>query len=320
LDKPGTTEERAAMTDTAVNRRMDRQEWLALTLLSVLWGGSFLFAGLQVKALPPFTIVFLRVGLAAVILNVLVRTTARTMPAELAAWRAFFAMGLLNNAIPFCLIVWGQGHIASGFAAILNATTPIFTVIVANFTTSDEKMTTNRLLGVVLGFAGVVVLTGADAWKGLGADLLAELAVLVAAISYAFAGVYGRRFRRLGIEPIVTATGQVTASALMLFPVAMLADTPWTLAAPPMVVWLAAIGSALFSTVLAYVLYFRILATAGATNLSLVTFLIPVSAIVMGAVVLGEHLATRHFAGLALIGAGLAAIDGRWLSWRRGAN
>jgi drug/metabolite transporter (DMT)-like permease len=244
----------------------------------------------------------------------------KSMPAEPAAWRAFFAMGLLNNTIPFCLIVWGQGHIASGFAAILNATTPIFTVIVANFSTSDEKVTSNRLLGVILGFAGVVVLTGADAWKGFGVDVLAELAVLLAAISYAFAGVYGRRFRRLGIEPIVTATGQVTASALMLFPIAMLADTPWTIPVPPTVVWLAAIGSALFSTVLAYVLYFRILASAGAINLSLVTFLIPISAIIMGAVGLGEHLAPRHFAGLALIGAGLAAIDGRWLSWRKDAD
>lgn len=185
------------MTDIVVNRRMGQQEWLALTVLSVLWGGSFLFAGLQVKALPPFTIVFLRVGLAAVILNILVRASAKTIPVEPAAWRAFFTMGLLNNAIPFCLIVWGQGHISSGLAAILNATTPIFTVIVAHFTTSDEKMTTNRLLGVALGFAGVVVLTGADAWKGLGLDVLAELAVLLAAVSYAFAVVYGRQFRRL---------------------------------------------------------------------------------------------------------------------------
>ncbi len=308
------------MTDVIVNRRMDQREWQALVLLSVLWGGSFLFAGLQVKALPPFTIVFLRLGLAAVILNILVRAMAKTMPAEPRAWRAFFAMGLLNNAIPFCLMVWGQGHIASGFAAILNATTPIFTIIVANFTTSDERMTTSRLLGVALGLAGVVVLTGADAWKGLGVDVLAELAVLFAAISYAFAGVYGRRFRRLGIDPLVTATGQVTASALMLFPIVMVADTPWMLPVPPMVVWLAAIGSALFSTVLAYVLYFRILSTAGATNLSLVTFLIPVSAIIMGSVVLGEHLAPRHFAGLALIGAGLAAIDGRWLNWGNDPN
>jgi drug/metabolite transporter (DMT)-like permease len=304
------------MTDIIVNRRMDRREWLALVLLSALWGGSFLFAGIQVKWLPPFTIAFLRVGLAAVILNVLVKALGRTMPAGVKVWRAFLAMGILNNAIPFCLIVWGQNYIASGLAAILNATTPIITVIVAHFTTSDEKITANRLLGVVTGFAGIVVLIGTEPLRGLGTGVLAQLAVLLAATSYAFAGIYGRRFKRMGIEPIVTATGQVTASSLLLFPLTMLVDTPWALSMPPIEVWLAAIGSAVFSTAIGYVLYFRILATAGATNLLLVTFLIPVSAIVMGAVGLGEHLAPRHFLGLAFIGAGLAAIDGRLTNWR----
>ena len=304
------------MTDTIINRRMDQREWLALVLLSVLWGGSFLFAGIQVRWLPPFTIAFLRVALAAVILNVLIRTIGKTMPADAASWRAFFVMGILNNAIPFCLIVWGQNYIASGLAAILNATTPIMTVIVAHFTTSDEKITANRLLGVVSGFVGVVILVGADSLKGLGTGVLAQLAVLLAATSYAFAGIYGRRFKRMGIEPIMTATGQVTASTVMLLPLAMLVDAPWTLPMPPVEVWLAALGSAVFSTAIGYVLYFRILATAGATNLLLVTFLIPISAIIMGAVGLGEHLAPRHFAGLAFIGAGLAAIDGRLLNWR----
>ena len=304
------------MTDIVINRRMDQRQWLALVLLSMLWGGSFLFAGIQVKWLPPFTIAFVRVGLAAVILNALIRTIGKRMPADAAAWRAFFAMGVLNNAIPFCLIVWAQGHIASGLAAILNATTPIMTVIVAHFTTSDEKITANRLLGVVTGFVGVVVLIGADSLKGLGTDVLAQIAVLLAATSYAFAGIYGRRFRPMGIEPIMTATGQVTASTVLLFPLAMLADAPWTLAVPPLEVWLAAIGMAVFSTAIGYVLYFRILATAGATNLLLVTFLIPISAIILGTVVLGEHLAPRHFLGLAFIGAGLAAIDGRLLNWR----
>jgi drug/metabolite transporter (DMT)-like permease len=223
-------------------------------------------------------------------------------------------MGLLNNAIPFSLIVWGQTHIASGLAAILNATTPIFTVLVAHLLTDDEKLSANRLVGVVIGFAGVVVLTGADALQGLGTDVLAQLAVLAAATFYAFAGIYGRRFKRMGIDPIVTATGQVTASAILLFPITMLVDAPWTLSLPPIEVWLAAIGSAVFSTVIGYVLYFRILASAGATNLSLVTFLIPPSAIVMGAVGLGEYLALRHFVGLTFIGAGLAAIDGRWFA------
>jgi drug/metabolite transporter (DMT)-like permease len=302
------------MTDkTPINRHMNGSEWLALLLLSVLWGGSFFFAGVLVKTLPPLTIVLLRVGLAALVLNGLVMALGKRMPGGGRAWRAFFAMGLLNNAIPFCLMVWGQRHIASGLAAILNATTPISTVIVAHLLTPDEKMTGNRLLGVVIGFFGVVILIGPDALRGLGTDILAQVAVLTAAVSYAFAGVYGRRFKAMGIEPILTATGQVTASALLLLPVAMLVDRPWTLAMPPLSAWEAVAGIAVLSTALGYVLYFRILATAGATNLLLVTFLIPVSAIVMGSFGLGEQLEPRHFAGLAFIGAGLAAIDGRVL-------
>jgi drug/metabolite transporter (DMT)-like permease len=297
--------------EASINRHMNGSEWLALLLLSVLWGGSFFFAGVLIKTLPPLTIVMLRVGLAALILNALVKLLGMRMPGSGRAWRAFFAMGLLNNVIPFCLIVWGQSHIASGLAAILNATTPISTVIVAHLLTPDEKITRNRLLGVVIGFFGVVILIGPDSLQGLGTNLLAQLAVLVAAVSYAFAGVYGRRFKPMGIDPIMTATGQVTASALLLFPVAMLVDHPWTLAMPAPPVWAAIAGIAVLSTALGYVLYFRILATAGATNLLLVTFLIPVSAIVMGTFGLGEHLESRHFAGLALIGVGLAAIDGR---------
>jgi drug/metabolite transporter (DMT)-like permease len=304
------------MSDQPVNRRMNRSEWLALLLLSVLWGGSFFFAGVQVKALPPFTIVFLRVALAAIILNALVKALGKRMPASPSAWRAFFGMGILNNAVPFCLVVWGQSHIASGLAAILNATTPISTVIVAHLLTDDEKITGNRVLGIAIGFVGVVVLIGPDTLQGLGVNVWAQVAVLAAAVSYAFAGVYGRRFRRMGIDPILTATGQVTASAILLFPIAMSVDAPWTLAMPSLPVWEAVAGSAVLSTALGYVLYFRILATAGATNLLLVTFLIPVSAIVMGSYGLGEHLDVRHFAGLACIGAGLAAIDGRLLPRR----
>ena len=297
-----------------MNSRMNQGEWLMLVLLSVLWGGSFFFAGVLIKTMPPFTIVFLRVGLAAVILNALVRALGMRMPLTPSVWRAFFGMGLLNNAIPFCLVVWSQNYIASGLAAILNATTPISTVIVAHLLTPDEKMTVNRFIGVMIGFFGVVILIGPDSLKGLGTNVLAQVAVLTAAVSYAFAGVFGRRFKAMGVEPIVTATGQVTASAILLFPVAMLIDHPWTLAQPGLPAWAAVVGSSVFSTALGYILYFRLLGTVGATNLLLVTLLIPVSAIIMGTLGLGEHLEIRHFAGLAFIGAGLAAIDGRILA------
>jgi drug/metabolite transporter (DMT)-like permease len=300
-----------AVPTIAVNSSMTPSEWGMLLALSVLWGGSFFFTGVALVELPPFTIVVLRVGLAAIILNLVTSAIGLRMLHDLRTWRAFFAMGLLNNVVPFCLIVWGQTRIASGLAAILNATTPLWTVIVAHLLTSDEKMSGNRLAGVIVGFIGVVVMIGPDALAGLGANVAAQLAVLAAGVSYAFAGVYGRRFKRMGIAPMLTATGQVTASTIMLLPVALIVDHPWTLPMPSLSAWGAVLGIASLSTALAYVLYFRILATAGATNLLLVTFLIPVSAILLGSLVLGERLGLSHFLGMAFIGAGLTAIDGR---------
>jgi drug/metabolite transporter (DMT)-like permease len=295
-------------------KAMTATEWGLLIALSGLWGGSFFFNGVVVKALPPFTIVALRVGVAAVALFALTRLLGLAMPKEGQIWANFFGMGLLNNLIPFCLIVWGQTHIASSLAAILNATTPLFAVLVAHVLTEDEKLTANRLAGVVIGFLGVAVMVGPAALGGLGTNLLAQAAVLGGALSYALAGIFGRRFRRMGIPPLVTATGQVTAATAMLAPVALAIDHPWTIAAPGWPVWAAIGGIAILSTALAYVLYFRILATAGATNLMLVTLLIPVSAMLLGAFALGEHVGAKHLAGMVLIGAGLAAIDGRLLA------
>jgi len=303
------------VTET-VNRPMAPREWGMLVLLSLLWGGSFFFTGVAVRELPPLTIVALRVGLAALLLLAIARAMGLRMPRNLAAWTALAGMGALNNAVPFCLLVWAQTRIASGLASILNATTPLWTVIVAHALTSDERMTGKRLAGVALGFAGVVILIGPDARDGLSAGLLAQLACLGAAVSYAFAGVYGRRFRRMGLAPMQTATGQVVASSVLLVPAALIVDRPWTLAMPSLPAWGALIGLAALSTALGYVLYFRILARAGATNLLLVTFLIPVSAIVLGATMLGERLAARDLYGMLVIGLGLLAIDGRALAWR----
>ena len=301
--------------------KMGLAEWLLLLALSVLWGGSFLFIGIAVKELPPLTIVTLRVALAALALLVVVQVLGRGMPREPAAWRAFLGMGLLNNLVPFCLIVWGQTQIASGLASILNATTPLFGVVVAHLMTADEKMTGNRLAGVLFGLAGVAVMVGPAALAGLGDRLLPQLAILGAALSYAFAGVFGRRFRALGLQPLQTAAGQVSASTLMLAPVALIVERPWTLPMPGPATLAAVLALALFSTALAYILFFRILATAGTTNLMLVTFLIPVSAILLGALVLGEVPQMRQFAGMALIGAGLLAIDGRVAAlWRSPAS
>ncbi|PZU21815.1 MAG: EamA family transporter [Shinella sp.] len=295
-------------------KEMGLAEWAMLGALSLLWGGSFLFNGILVKVWPPLTIVTGRVVLAALALWLIVRVMGVAMPKSREAWGAFFGMGILNNVIPFILIVWGQTHIASGLAAILNATTPLFGVIVAHALTADEKLTVNRMAGLLVGFAGVVTMVGPSVLGHVGSDLLGELAVLGAAVSYAFAGVYGRRFRAMGLPPLVPAVGQVTASSVLLLPVALIVDRPFSLPVPGLEAWAALFGLAILSSALAYILFFRILATAGATNLMLVTILIPPSAILLAALVLGEQLAARHFIGMVLIGLGLLAIDGRL--WR----
>ncbi|MHC5233089.1 DMT family transporter [Brucella sp. LJL56] len=298
----------------AVQKMMGWKEWAMLIILSVLWGGSFFFNGVAVRELPPFTIVTLRVGLAALALVVLIRMMGLSLPKDRHIWWAFFGMGFLNNLLPFSLIVWGQTQIASGLASILNATTPLFGVIVAHFLTVDEKITRNKIAGVLIGFCGVAIMIGPDAISGIGGKLWPQLAILCAAFSYSLAGIFGRRFKAMGVAPLITATGQVTATTIMLIPVALLVDHPWTLAAPSAAVWGALAGIALLSTALAYVLFFRILSTAGAVNLMLVTFLIPVSAILLGALFLGETLQIKHLIGMAMIAAGLAAIDGRLIA------
>jgi len=292
--------------------RMGPTEWLLLLVLSGLWGGSFFFFKLLVETLPPFTIVLGRVGIAAVALNLYLFARRDPMPTALRTWGAFLVMGLLNNVVPFTLIVFGETRISSGLASILNATTPVFGVLTAHVLTRTEKLTWARGAGVLFGFAGVAVLIGPDALAGLGTqDLTGELACLAAAFIYGLAGLYGRRFK--GIPPIKVATGQITASTLVLLPVAALVDRPWTLAMPDEATWAALIGIALLSTALAYMLYFRILAVAGATNLLLVTFLLPISALLLGWFALGESLAPGAVPGMVMIGLGLACIDGRLL-------
>ncbi|MCG7393121.1 EamA family transporter [Microvirga sp. ACRRW] len=299
------------MIQAPIQKTISASDWALLGLLSVIWGGSFLFVGVAVKELPPLIIVALRVSLAALALQVVLRVMGLSLPRERQAWATFFGMGILNNVIPFSLIVWGQSHIASGLASILNATTPLFTVIVAHYFTSDEKLTGSRFGGVIVGFIGVAVMIGSAALTSLNANVLAQLAILGAALSYGFSGVFGRRFKTLGIPPLVAATGQVTASSCMLLPVSLIVDRPWTLTMPSLATVLSLLALALVSTAFAYLIFFRLLARAGATNAGLVTFLIPVSAVFFGVLLLGETLELRHMAGMALIAAGLMLIDGR---------
>ncbi|MDX1514302.1 MAG: DMT family transporter [Gammaproteobacteria bacterium] len=292
-----------------VRAQMGATEWLLLASLSFLWGGSFFFVELALTDFGPLTVVSARVALAAVTLWLVILAAGLAVPRAPATWLAFLCMGLLNNVVPFSLIVWAQTEITGSLASILNATTPLFALIVAHLLTRDEKLTGARLSGVLAGFAGVVVIIGPEALAGAGRNLLAQIAVLCAALSYSLAGVFGRRFR--STPALVTAAGQVTCSSLLIAPFALVIEQPWTLASPSPAAVCALIAVAILSTALAYVLYFRILATAGATNLLLVTFLIPVTALLLGVPILGETVSLSDLAGMALIAAGLAVIDGR---------
>ena len=291
--------------------KMDAFDWGMLITLATVWGGSFLFNAILVAELPVITIVAIRVTLAALALWGFVRVTGRKIPTAPKVWGALLILGVLNNAIPFSLIVQGQTQITSGLASILNATTPLFTILVAGFFLTDERFSVLRVLGVVVGFSGVILMVGPEALGGLGADFWAQLCALGAALSYGFASVFGRRFRELKVDPVMVATGQVTMSSLVLWPIALWSDGPQDILDLSFNAAASMFGLAVLCTSFAYILYFRILERAGATNISLVTFLVPISAIILGVLVLGESIFIKEIIGMNLIGLGLAIIDGR---------
>jgi len=292
-------------------------EWMLLVLLSVVWGGSFFFNGITLREFPTLTIVTARVGLAALALLLLMRMLGQGIQLNRQILKAFFGMSFLNNVVPFSLIVWGQQHIASGVASILNATTPLFTMLVAHWFTTDEKINPRRLLGVLTGMGGVGLMMGLDSMESSGFHLLGQSAILLAAFSYGLAGVYGKRFAQLEIPPLATATGQLCASSMILIPLTLWIDQPWTMTIPSIEGMGSLLGIALLSTALAYVIYFRLLKTAGATNLLLITLLIPVSAIILGVFLLDESLEPQHLSGMGVISLGLLIMDGRLLQFFR---
>ena len=291
--------------------RMSSFDWVMLLSLSLIWGGSFFLNAVILTELPTLTLVAARVSLAAIALWGFAAITGRLRGLTPAVWAAFAVMGFLNNAIPFTFIVHAQTSISSGLASILNATTPLFTILVAGVFLSDERFSVMRLAGVAIGLFGVVVMIGTDALDGIGSSVWAQMFSLGAAVSYGFASVFGRRFRRLGIDPIRVAMGQVTMSSLMLWPVAIVLDRPFDLAMPSVTVWGALGVLSVICTACAYILYFKVLERAGATNISMVTFLVPVFAILLGILFLGETLHISHVIGMLLIGLGLIVIDGR---------
>jgi drug/metabolite transporter (DMT)-like permease len=291
--------------------RIDARDWSLLGLLSVLWGGSFFFNGVVLRELPPLTLVLLRVALAAIILLPLLWVYRIRFPGTPAAWGPYFAIALLNNVLPFSLIVVGQTYIPSGLASILNATTPLFTVLVMA-AAGDEKLQMRRIAGVVTGLIGVIILEGHDfgfkTSQGFGI-----LLCLAAAFSYGLSALYARR-KLADSPPLATATFQLLASSLMMAVVAAWVERPWQLAMPGVTTWLAMLGLAGLSTALAYIVFFQILRRSGSTNVMLVTLLIPVTAILLGYLVLGESISLREIIGALVIASALLLIDGRVLA------
>jgi drug/metabolite transporter (DMT)-like permease len=307
------------MTLTApltAQKTMSTLAWALLLFLAFIWGGSFVFAKVAVAEIPPFTLVLLRVGLAAATLWLICLATGVRMPRTLKAWGAYAVMGLLNNVIAFSLIFTGQQEIGASLASILNGSMPFFTVLLAGILLADERFSPRKIVGIVIGFAGVVLIIGPRHLLGLGDHLLSELMLIGAAISYAFASVWGRRFA--GQNPMATATGQLTMSTLMMIPIASLIDQPWTLPVPSLATIGSVVALAVVCTAFAYVLFFRILDMAGATNVSLVTMLVPVSATLLAVPLLGERLEWLTIIGFAVITLGLIVLDGRPMRYVRG--
>ena len=288
---------------------MGATEWALLLFLSMLWGGSFFFNKIAVHELPPFTVVLCRVGGGAAILAVVALASGLVFPKTIRGWWPYLVMGLLNNVLPFSLIVWGQKEIGAGLASVLNAGVPLAGAIVAHFFTSDEKLTGNRLLGVLVGIAGVVVLVGPSGLDLNLGPLLGALAVLAATVSYGSAGVWGKRFR--GVPALTSACCQLFCSTLVMAPLVAMVDQPWTHAAPSLQAISALAGLAAISTALAYVIFFTILRRAGAANVMLVTLLVPLTATALGILFLNESLRPTDLAGAALVALALLIIDGR---------
>jgi drug/metabolite transporter (DMT)-like permease len=292
--------------------QMTRSQWLMLIILSVLWGGTYFTGKIALAHFTPFALLFWRIVIATLFLGLLVKITKTPLPFDKKSWQAFLGMCLLNNILPMSFIFFGLNGLSSSLASILNATTPIFTVLVMHFSTKDEKITLNRGFGVLLGFLGVVVLMGVE---GEAKSLFYILCCLGAALSYGFSGLYGRRFVKMQIAPMSVAFGQLACSSVIMVVINLIFQTNVLFAPPNLHIYLATFTLGVFCTGVAYILFFKILQSAGATNIMLVTFLIPISSIFMGVLFLKETLLISHIFGMILIGLGLAAIDGRVLQF-----
>jgi drug/metabolite transporter (DMT)-like permease len=294
--------------------KMVPADWPLIVLLAAIWGGSFIFIELALTGFSPFTLVTIRLAIGSALLIAWLIASGRFPRLTRERCRVLLFMGLTNNAIPFSLLTWSQTELGAGLASIFNAMTPLFTILVAHLWTSDDRISPSRLLALITGFAGVVVLMGGESLSELGSNLWAQLIALSSSVFYAIAGVYGRRVARLGLPPDAAAAGQCFAAFLLMTPVALVIDRPWAQAAPGWLAWGGLVSLAVLSTSFGYLIFYKVLARSGATNAALVTFLVPISAILLATTFLGERMSETQLGGMALIFTGLAVADRRLAS------
>jgi drug/metabolite transporter (DMT)-like permease len=294
--------------------RMSLGDWSRLLLLGTIWGGSFFFARIAVAEMPPLLLVFWRVAIAAAALQLYLLFAGPSFRQALPHLPTLLLLAVLNNVIPFSLIFIGQTELGAGLASVLNATTPFWTLLIANMLTSDEKLSWSKGAGVLIGIAGTAIMIGPDMLAGLGAPAWAKFALVGASLSYAFALMVARRLR--SVPSPVIATAQLTLSTAIMLPVALVVAGPGAMIGYAGDIWAAVLALALVSTAFAYLMFFRLIADVGATNASLVTLIVPASAILLGTLFLGERLDWLEILGMAVIAAGLLVIDGRLLRFR----
>lgn len=295
------------------------RNFLLLLFLASLWGPSFLFIKVAVEDIPPLTLVVGRAGIAAVVLYTVLRMQGRNLPKFGLVWKHFVVMAFVQHAVPFTLFNWGEQHISSALAAILNGTTPLFTIILAHLLVQDDRMNPAKVMGVFVGFGGLLLLIGPSLFNGVQVTTWGLVAVTIAAASYGVAIVYSRLNLR-GQPPLVAPAAQLTLAALIMLPLSLFLERPFSLPTPS---W-AALGSlfslATLGTALAFVVYYYLIERVSATYVSMVTYMVPVIGLVLGVIVLNEQLRWNAYVGCILILIGVMIVNGKFdktLTWWR---
>jgi drug/metabolite transporter (DMT)-like permease len=294
-----------------MNTRATRAEWLIFLALGFMWGSSYLFIKIAVDTVPTFTLIALRLLIGAAFLWVAFRLSGLSLPRERHLYGHFVVMATLNVALPFTLITWAEQSVDSALASVLNSTVPLFVLMIAPLFLPDEPIRVNGVVGLAVGFAGVVLIVSPGLLGSGGADPIGALALLASSVTYAVGNVYNRRFVR-GLKPLIPAMFQVTFALVITALLAVILERPWESVRPDAAAWFSLIWLGIFGSGLAYLLYFRLLGRWGATRTSLVAYVLPVVGIVLGSAVLQEPVGLELLGGTALIISGVALVNGRW--------